>query len=222
MKFVRPLILLLVLSPIVATQLGGGCVSTPTDSSSDRDGSGRGSIPRDARIVDEGTGRITYTAKDDGRLWLYDADDRMLIDARNVRRGQEYVALIDQNKAQLDGKKVVDEDLKRKHVHRIYYLPDDPRYRDHDDDNYKTNYRLPERAEVVADATGELNYRVRDSGRVWVFDAEDDRMVHTQTVRKDERVVVTPDRDRITIGGRTAFSGNLVRDHVHRIYFARE
>jgi len=55
-----------------------------------------------------------------------------------------------------------------------------------------------------------------------VVDSADQRVVHSQDVQKTQTLVVSPGKDRITINNKAVFTGNLVRDHVHRVYFEKD
>ena len=80
---------------------------------------------------------------------------------------------------------------------------------------------IPQGAAEVAAGRGVLNHTVQRDGRVWVYDAETDKMVYTGTVRDGDKIVVDPDRNQILVGGTTVSEQPLVHDHKYRIYFKR-
>src|SRR4051812_28556289 len=99
---IQSIVLFCLMAGAMLTQLGAGCSSTPTndDNRGDNRSDNRyttASIPDDANVVDEGTGRITYTARRDGRVYLYDLDDRVVLDSRSLRRDQQYAVMPDDN-----------------------------------------------------------------------------------------------------------------------------
>jgi DNA-binding beta-propeller fold protein YncE len=201
---------------VLSTQLGAGCTSA-TDTNDNRGDSL--SIPHDARQVDSGVGPIAYTARGDGRVWLYDVDDKTVLDTRRIQRGQEYRVIPDENRVTLDDKKVYDQDIKRKHTHRIYFLSSDTDSIGSSDLSHGT---VPRNATRVAGGTGELTYRTKDSGHIYVVDEDENRLLYDHRVGDGQEIVITPDDDRIAIDGRNVFRGNLERKHAHRIYFDRE
>ena len=80
---------------------------------------------------------------------------------------------------------------------------------------------IPAGADEVDSGRGELRYEAQRDGKVWVYDAETDKMVYTGPIRDGDRVVVDPDRNLITVGGETVSEQPLIRDHKYRIYFKR-
>jgi hypothetical protein len=217
----RSILLFALISLALITQIGASCTNTDTTRSDDRETLDNSiSIPRDARKVAEGSGALSYVARADGRVYLYDINDRVVIDNRTMRRDERYSVNPDQNRIQIDNKKVSDQDLKRKHDHRIYYLANDRR--DNRDDRDALSDRLPRDARSVATGNGEISYKVRERGRVFIVDADDDRVLLSRDVYKDQTVQVDPDNDRVLIDGKKVYDNNLERKHAHRIYFEKD
>jgi len=195
-----------------------GCASTDTRTDSSNDTLGVTQPPEQSRVVREGSGQLSYMARDDGRVYLYDVEDRAVVDSRPVSRGQEYLVVPDDNRVTLDGRTVLDRDLKSRHAHRIYFLSEGRFDRDTD----HGDRRLPRNAEPVAQGTGELRWRAPSDGHLYVYDADDDRLLFEQRVRRGDDVDVSPERDRIMLDDRTVYERDLVRRHAHRIYFDRD
>lgn len=80
---------------------------------------------------------------------------------------------------------------------------------------------IPPGADEVDSGRGELRYEAQRDGKVWVYDAETDKMVYTGQIRDGQRVVVNPGTNQITVGGETVSEQPLIRDHKYRIYFKR-
>ena len=205
---------ILLAPPLIGTQLGNGCTSSPTKETPDRD-TLDARVPRDAREVREGTGELSYLARTPGRIYLYDVEDHALVKSWSLRRNQEFILVPNENRATIDGRVVYDEDLKKKHAHRLYFLPDDRSELEHDD-------RVPRGAVRVADGGGKLTWQARDDGRLIIYDENDDRVVLERPIRNRQEVLVDPEKDLIEVDGRRAYDGNLVKDHSHRIYFQKE
>ena len=58
-------------------------------------------------------------------------------------------------------------------------------------------------------------------GTLYVYDADDDRVVLSTRVRRDERFVLDTDANRATIDGRTVLGTGLTARHRYRLYFDR-
>ena len=81
-------------------------------------------VPDDAKVVADGAGELKYRAFQDGRLFVYDVEDQLVETARHVRAGQQMVVSPDSNTVTLDGRKIVEHDLKKEHTHRLYFEPE--------------------------------------------------------------------------------------------------
>jgi hypothetical protein len=66
-----------------------------------------------------------------------------------------------------------------------------------------------------------LTYSPTRDGTVYVYDADDDRVILSTRVRRDERFVLDPDANRATIDGRTVLGTGLSARHRYRLYFDR-
>jgi len=107
----------LALSPI---SLIGGCkIGDSGDSGRHEDR--ELSVPKKSEIVAEGKGDLSYKARRDGVIYVYDNDDSATLFRQRIREGQRLTLSPEQNLATLDGKKVYDQDLTKKHTHRLYF-----------------------------------------------------------------------------------------------------
>ncbi|MBC8109217.1 MAG: hypothetical protein H7Z14_21705 [Anaerolineae bacterium] len=219
---VRSSLLLALLSIAMITQIGASCMNTDSDTRPrDGDLESTTQIPRDARMAAEGSGQLSYAPRSDGRVYLYDVTDRTVLDSRPIRRDETYSVDPDANKIQLDRRTVSQRDLKRKNDHRIYFRSDETSDRDDRNDNLNVD-RLPRNAKSVATGTGEITYRVRDRGRIYVYDADNERVLLARDVHDGQSVLVDPGKDRVLIDGKKVYDDNLERKHAHRIYFEKD
>jgi hypothetical protein len=119
--------------------LAAGCSAFDNDSRSDRDryddrydnsrvsrdverdsGAAR-NLPRDARVVDEVRGgRLNYSARDSGQVYLYDATAGTLVWDGRVRDGDRVTVNPDKNRIEINGKEQADIDLKSNHRFELY------------------------------------------------------------------------------------------------------
>ena len=122
-----PLLCLIMLSLII----GVGCEAFNGDDDDD-DGRDVGSerisqtsttgVPSDAERVKEGEGELSYAARDNGMVYLYDVDARRVVDTQRVRKGQRYTIDPNRDLATLDGRPVYEQNLDRDHTYRLYFL----------------------------------------------------------------------------------------------------
>ena len=99
-----------------------GCNITSSDSQ--RDEGRELTVPKKSEKVAEGNGDLSYKTKHDGTIYVYDEDDQVTLFRQRIREGQRFTLSPQQNLATLDGKKVYDKDLKKKHQHRLYFERD--------------------------------------------------------------------------------------------------
>lgn len=94
--------------------------------SGDRDvdvaGSTANKVPKDARVVDSGSGSLTYTAREDGSVYLYDEDARRVVWDERIRDGDRVAIDPDNNRIDLNGRAQSRIDLTSDHRFRLYYL----------------------------------------------------------------------------------------------------
>jgi hypothetical protein len=93
-----------------------------TGRSADVDSSTANKVPRDARVVDSGSDRLTFTAPYDGSVYLYDEDARRVIWDERLRDGDRVSISPDDNRIDVNGRSQADLDLKSEHRFRLYYL----------------------------------------------------------------------------------------------------
>lgn len=91
-----------------------------------------------------------------------------------------------------------------------------------DKETLASGERIPSGARVVEEGKGPLDYKATADGTVYVQDATTKTTIASGRIDKGERVSVQFDEDRVRIGDKTVYSGNLERDNKHRIYFVRE
>ena len=79
-------------------------------------------VPKDARVVDSGTERLTFTVPDDGSVYLYDEDARTVVWDERVRDGDRVSVDTDNNRIDVNGRAQSRLDLNSEHRFRLYYL----------------------------------------------------------------------------------------------------
>ena len=88
-------------------------------------------IPKGARRLDSapGTTEMAYDARRDTTVYVYDVDSDKIVYTGALRSGDRFVLDPNDNIALINGKKVLDKDLKSRHVFRLYVLDDRDRDR---------------------------------------------------------------------------------------------
>ena len=94
--------------------------------SGDRDvdvaGSTANKVPKDARVVDSGSGSLSYTAREDGSAYLYDEDARRVVWDARLRADDRVSVSADDNRVEVNGRSATSIDLKSDHNFRLYFL----------------------------------------------------------------------------------------------------
>lgn len=101
----------------------------------------------------------------------------------------------------------------------------DDRYPDRYDDRYdrdRWGMTVPKEAHLLERGKGELSTKVDGRGVIYLYDANDRRVVWSGRIRDGQRFTVDPRDDRAAIDGQTVYRQNLVRDHEHRIYLEHQ
>lgn len=81
---------------------------------------------------------------------------------------------------------------------------------------------IPAAAEAVDTGEGtRLEYEPTRDGVIYVYDADDDRVVYVGRIRDRERFRLDPDAGRGVINSRTVFRSELNPRHRYRLYFDR-
>jgi hypothetical protein len=102
----------------------------PSNSRNDADYD-RYNVDRRAEVAqDFPRGDFNWSANTSGQFWVYDLDERRVIDSNFIRRGEKLRASPAENRIWVDGETVSRHDLKQASRHRVYFLADNPRMRD--------------------------------------------------------------------------------------------
>lgn len=208
-------------------------------------------IPRRAAIVREGKGPLEFTADADGDLYVQDLKDEITIVSHRIHRGDKVTVVPDDNRVRLDDDSIYKGDLKKDHTHRIYLLRDrrfdDDRKSDSRNDRDKDSKKetrndrnltavtinskdrgpynergVPKDARMMDQGKNrEMTFVTSVSGRVFVFDVENDRVVATPQIDARQVFKFAPGIDRITIDDKRVGTYDFDPDSQYRIYFAR-
>lgn len=79
-------------------------------------------LPPSAERVAEGSGQLTYTAEEQGRVFLYDVNQDRVVGRYEMRRGQRLAVDAAAGRATLDGNEVSVGELKAGGSYRVYFI----------------------------------------------------------------------------------------------------
>jgi hypothetical protein len=90
------------------------------------------------------------------------------------------------------------------------------------DDRRGGMQEIPTAAVAVDAGDGaRLEYEPSQNGVLYVYDADDDRVIYVSRIRDREIFRLDPEADRGTINTKTVFRGDLNPRHRYRLYFDR-
>ena len=78
-------------------------------------------VPAYANEVKSGNGALDYAATEDGRLFLVDTDDNVVLYSGHVSKGQAFALDPDARRATIDGKYVFTREINPSHGHKLYF-----------------------------------------------------------------------------------------------------
>jgi hypothetical protein len=80
-------------------------------------------IPGGATMTSSGNSNLTYTAQNDGTVWVYDVNDDRIDYSGQIMANQSLVLNATNNQILVDGRVVSDKTLNQNAQHRIYFQP---------------------------------------------------------------------------------------------------
>ena len=174
-----------------------GCSSTSSDNGDHKTSSGSVSgVPAGAREMDAGTrtNEIAFTAPGDGRVYLYDVDQKRVLYDQRLYDGERFALDLPANRATINGRTAYDGGLSPDHHYRLYF----------------------NRSDVAASAGD--RYDRRDDRTVThddrtVTHTDDRDAVLSRSSDRDPVVVTHDDRQRTTSSDHRTFS-EIPRDAV--------
>lgn len=84
-----------------------------------------GEIPRRARSMATGTGRIEWRVDQPGRIWVGDDKRENVVISEAVRRGDSVEVIPGSNQVKINGRVVFDQNMESKHQHSIFFADSD-------------------------------------------------------------------------------------------------
>lgn len=221
---------------------GSNAPRSESDDWNDRDNSSNDSdpleIPRKAQVLkDYPAGAFSWKADTSGYVWIYDLDERESMQRVEIRKGELLQVLPDENRIKVDGDTRSKSNLHRHSRHRLYLLSDDRRYgQNRDDDrngnenNDKNNdIQTVEQPKELRNTTlikefraSTFEWKSTARGRVVLFDVKSSKAVVEFKVNKNQKIVVEPKKDRVTLDGKMVYDRNLESNGTYRLYFDAE
>jgi hypothetical protein len=81
-------------------------------------------VPAYANEVKSGSGPLSYTAEQPGRLYLVDSDDDVVLYHGELKQNQVFAVDPDAKRATIDGQYVFTREINPNHSHRLFFAPD--------------------------------------------------------------------------------------------------
>jgi len=78
---------------------------------------------------------------------------------------------------------------------------------------------IPADATLQTEGQKELTFRATEPGTVYVYNRNDDKIVYSGDMQRGETISIDPDKDHITLDGRTVLEKGLDRNETLRIFF---
>ena len=81
---------------------------------------------------------------------------------------------------------------------------------------------VPAYANEVKSGKGQLNFKAETPGWLYLVDVEDNVLLYSGQLLKDQTFNLDPDARSATIDGKNVFTREIYPSHSHRLYFAGE
>jgi hypothetical protein len=85
----------------------------------------------------------------------------------------------------------------------------------------KGRMAIPNDADRLASGRGEVTATATRDGEVWILDKDDNRIVWSGDVRREDRIEIETKDNRIRVGGETKSERPLDSEHEYVIYIRR-
>ena len=85
----------------------------------------------------------------------------------------------------------------------------------------KGRMAIPNDADRLGSGRGEVTATATRDGEAWILDENENKIVWSGNVRRDDRILIDPADNRIKVGGRTVSERALDRDHQYIVYIRR-
>ena len=85
----------------------------------------------------------------------------------------------------------------------------------------KGRMAIPSDADRLASGRGEVTATATRDGEVWILDKDDNRIVWSGDVRREDRIEIETKDNRIRVGGETKSERPLDSEHEYVIYIRR-
>ncbi|MBC8107881.1 MAG: hypothetical protein H7Z14_14935 [Anaerolineae bacterium] len=78
---------------------------------------------------------------------------------------------------------------------------------------------IPPDATLQTEGQKQLTFRASEPGTVYIYNRNDDKIVYSGDIGRGETIAVDPDKNRITLDGRTVLEKGLDHNETLRVFF---
>jgi hypothetical protein len=179
-----------------------------------------GPIARRAERVDSGTGTLRWRAPESGRVWIANDEREYVVVTRTIKRGDQVDVFPQRDRIELNDEVIyggkAGDNLESRDTHAIWFLARDRGGQWDEIDPYGG---IPDSADRVAHGSGVVSWRVDQTGRIWVGDDRNKKLVMSHPVKSGDQVQIDPKSDQVKVNGRIVFSQNLESRHEHSVFW---
>ena len=80
---------------------------------------------------------------------------------------------------------------------------------------------LPKAAALVAEQSGRMAFAASEDGLLFIYDADDKKMVYSTPGHINDKLLFVPERNQILLNGRVMLETPMNPNHVYHLYFAK-
>jgi hypothetical protein len=192
-------------------------------------------VPSAAQLTVQGKDHVTYTAERDGTVWVTDEGNHKVMYSTHVHAGDRLEVDANRNQVLLNDRVVMDTSVHH-NEHKIFFEPAEPvtaaravivpvpapaPAASRTDVVIVRPQEIPAGATLRTQTTGEaVELRPDTDGTVWVVSEPDHRVTYSGRVLRGDTLVVDPRGNRLSVNGRSVYSGALPTGRYEVYYMA--
>jgi hypothetical protein len=183
---------------------------------------GGAQLPPQAKVMNGGHGNLYFKATEQGRVFVFDTESRVVLLSARVREGQAVEVRSGRGSVTIDGEEqVLQTAMDRRHRHQVLFAE----FRGFGwarDGRPGSRGASPlrdslERAQVVARGRGWISHYATSRGVLYVRDLTSGKIVRALPIAGRARLTLSPDRDQLKASNGKVWAMELDRTHAHAL-----